>query len=348
MKLIFINLFWEGNFINHIASAFEKIGLQTYTIQIPPLHHWSTKMKLHKISYVQEFLDNKVLADSNKMVIEAIKQEKPDLLFSFNNSRLLPETVKKIRDELNCKTVCVVGDNPFDSSRNKHFSMSLQYFDVILVGERMWIPNIRRMAPNSKIEHTLGGYNPEIFKPIGKETISQDDTNLLECDISFTGSAYGQQAEGNYRAGILGALPEYNVKIWGDAGWKYREKYYPSLGKAYQGSRLSYDQLLKLFTLSKINLNMPSPQILTSFQPRVFEIAATKGFQIIDYREDLLKCYEEDEMVTFKTIPELKEKVRYFLENPKERIKIAEKMYTKTVNFHTYEHRVKEYCELIS
>ena len=92
---------------------------------------------------------------------------------------------------------------------------------------------------------------------------------------------------------------------------------------------------------------MSSPQILTAFQPRVFEIAAAKCFQIIDYREDLMLCYNEDEMVTFKTIPELKEKINYFLKNPSEREKIAEKMYLKTIHKHTWQDRVKEYKELI-
>jgi spore maturation protein CgeB len=204
------------------------------------------------------------------------------------------------------------------------------------------------MAPDSRIEHTLGAFSPEIFRPISFEEISNDDKEIFECDISFTGSAYGEQAEGNYRAGILGSLGEFNVKIWGDMGWRYREKYYPSLGPAYRGNRLSYEQLLKLFRLSKINLNMPSPQILTAFQPRVFEIAAAKGFQIIDFREELLKCYNEDEMVTFATIPELKEKIRYYLINPSERDKIAEKMYLKTIGRHTWHNRIHEYMALIN
>jgi spore maturation protein CgeB len=347
MKFFFINFFWEGNFANHIAAAFEKTGVSTHVINIPGFNHWSKRLKLQQFSSVKTYLDTKTLIDSNIKVFEAIKKVKPDLLFSFNSSRLFPETVKKIRDELHCRTVCVVADNPFDSSRNKHFALCLPYFDLILVSEKMWIPNIRRMAPDSQIEFTLGGFSPEIFKPIPYEEISNDDTDIFGCDISFTGSAYGEQAEGNYRAGILGSLSGYSVKIWGDSGWKYREKYYPSLGTAYQGTRLSYDQLLKLFTLSKINLNMPSPQILTAFQPRVFEIAATKGFQIVDYREDLFQCYHEDEIVTFKTIPELKEKINYFLENPMERTKITEKMYSKTVNYHTWEHRIKEYMQII-
>ena len=347
MKFFFVNYFWEGNFANYIAAAFEKNGVSTHTVNIPAFNHWSKKLKLHQLSSVRTYVDNKRLADSNKKVIETINQVKPDLLFSFNNSRLFPETVKTIRDKFHCKTVCLVADNPFDSSRNKHFALTLPYFDLILVGEKMWIPNIRHMAPDSRIEFTLGAFDPEIFKPIDQNSISEAERIQLGCDISFTGSAYGEQAEGNYRAGILGSLSGYNVKIWGDQGWKYREKYYPSLGTAYQGGRLSYDLLLKLFTISKINLNMPSPQVLTAFQPRVFEIAATKGFQILDYREDLFQCYKDDEIVTFQTIPELKEKINYFLENPEERKRIAEKMYAKTINYHTWEQRVKEYMSII-
>ena len=64
---------------------------------------------------------------------------------------------------------------------------------------------------------------------------------------------------------------------------------------------------------------MPSPQLLTAFQPRVFEIPAVGGFQIVDYREDLFEFFDENELVTFQSVTELKDKVDYYLKNLEKR-----------------------------
>ena len=132
-----------------------------------------------------------------------------------------------------------------------------------------------------------GGYNPDIFFPVEEPDITDEEREILSCDISFTGESYGMLAEGGYRAGILDQLGSFNVKIWGDKGWERRFPYYSNLQRFYRGGRLSYDHLRKLYNLSTINLNMPAPQIFTGFQPRVFEIAACRGFQIVDWREEL-------------------------------------------------------------
>lgn len=348
MNVFFINYFWEGNFINYIAKGFQENGVQAIVYDIHRPRHWLNSIHLHNITSIRNYADYKIQTEYNHKVLTEIKKVKPDVFFSFNNSRLFPETVKAIRDEIKCRTVCVVADSPFDSSRSKYSALALQYFDFIFVSEKMWIPNIRKVAPKSNIEFSLGGYDPDLFKPVSNDSITEQDKTYLECDVSFTGSAYGENAEGSYRAAILGSLEGFNVKIWGDNGWKYRGKYYPVLRKAYQGKRLPYDMLLKLFTLSKINLNMPSPQILTAFQPRVFEIAAAKGFQIIDYRDDLLTCYDENDIVTFKTLPELIDKINYYNNSEVERNKIVERMFYKTSGHHTWKSRAGSYLEIIT
>ena len=93
---------------------------------------------------------------------------------------------------------------------------------------------------------------------------------------------------------------------------------------------------------------MPSPQIVTAFQPRTLEIAACKGFQIIDYRKDLNHFFSKDEIVTFSDINNLKEKITYFINNPDERKSYINKLYNVVVNNHSWDIRIKEYLDIIS
>jgi len=217
------------------------------------------------------------------------------------------------------RTVCLIGDNPFDSYRFRELPYSLKYFDHIYVAEKNWISNIRMVAAGSKIIKMHSAYDSRRFNIDHVKENDQARNKEINCQIAFSGESYYQCAEGGYRCAVLSNLVEYGLVLWGDCGWKYQFKFYPELVRAYNGGRLSLDELVSVYANATINLNMPSPQIITSFQPRVFEIAACGGFQIVDYREDLLEVFKKDEIVTFKTIPELKEKVEYFIRYPEKR-----------------------------
>ncbi|SEN41987.1 CgeB family protein [Lihuaxuella thermophila] len=81
---------------------------------------------------------------------------------------------------------------------------------------------------------------------------------------------------------------------------------------------------------------------------RLFEIAACSAFQIIDFRQDLQKYYVSDEeMVSFRSLEELKEKIRFYLPREQLRRKIAARAYQRTIREHLYEHRIQKMVQLI-
>jgi len=349
MKIVFPYNTYPGGFLKSIEKSLKNLGHDVFTldkftaplfnklirqIDYNPIKDYGTKIKNELFN--QDFL-NQILA------------YKPDIFINYSGTGLFPSTVKKIKEETKRLMICYVADNPCDPDprRDQYFPMTLQYYDIFLNPEPVWDKLINNLCEKPKIIRFYGGYDPEKFYPIDERTITFEERKELECDISFTGGSYNKSAEGAYRSGILDHLTEYNVKIWGDEGWKYRFGFMPKIKAAYQGERLPYDKLRKLYTLSKINLNMPSPQIFTSFQPRVFEIAATKGFQIIDHSECLADIFKEVNVPTFKSISELKEKIRYFLKHPNERKQIVEEMYQVVKSNYTWENQTKILLEKI-
>ncbi|MGK9369479.1 glycosyltransferase family protein [Melioribacter sp. Ez-97] len=343
MKIAFPNNSFPGGFLKSIEKVFINLGYKTFTTKkfsAPIINRIARKAKFPYI--YEKAVYNKIIYFNNDF-IEQILDFKPDIFFNYSGSGLFPETVKKIKEETKCLMICFVADNPCDPDprRDQFFPMTLQYYDIFLNPEPVWDKIIYNLCKNPKIIRFYGGYDPEKFYPIDISSISEDEKKELECQVSFTGGSYYKSAEGAYRAGILGQLEGYNVKIWGDEGWKYRFHFYPKIKEAYQGPRLSYDKLCKLYTLSMINLNIPSPQIFTSFQPRVFDIAATKGFQIIDFSPKLLEVFDNINIVTFKNINELKEKINYYTKNERDRDSIIEEMYCRVKDEFTWENQVK-------
>ncbi len=202
---------------------------------------------------------------------------------------------------------------------------------------------LRNLAPESKILKYYGGYDPVYFFPAENISKSSADSKLLNHEIVFTGGSYSGLSEGAFRAGILGQLVTdgYKVSIWGDAGWREWFRYYPELESSFKGQRLEYKELRSLLLNSKIYLNMPSPQIAYSFQPRVFEIAASKGFQIILHSDELRQFFDLDKIATFHSYCELKEKLNFYLSNPEERQIIVDYMYQETVNKRTFKAEIE-------
>lgn len=348
MKILIITPQWIGGLFESIANAFSTPENEVIKMSYEKQKSILYKVKLHNIIQIKNKLDKKSWEIFNNNVKKVISDSKPDIFISFNESNLFSTTVKFAQDH-NCKTINFVADNPFDPLRFSHYPISLKYYHTIIIHDKIWIPSIRNVAKDSKIEKIIcgGAFDLGVFFPVEKSEITREDIEKLSCDVSFTGESYGMRGEAGYRSDILDYLGKFDVKIWGDAFWKKRFPYYSNLEKFYQGGRLSYDHLRKLYQISTINLNMPSPQVFTGFQPRTFEIAACKGFQIADWREELDDVFTDEELVTFKNIPDLLEKIEYFTKYPEKRIPYIEKMHKKVIKYHNWDVRVKEIMELI-
>lgn len=342
MKALVVNNAWAGGWLDHVSQGLKSLGHEISTVRFERQRSALRQLKLNNIVRIRNILAEKDIRYFNDLVINRFEDYKPDIFLTMNQSRLLPSTVSHIQQK-NCVTGCFIADNPFDSHRYTYFPISLRYFDKLLVSDRIWIPSIKNVAPGSEIIKipSGGGYNPEVFFPVMDSEITEEEKQMLSCDISFTGESYGMLAEGGYRAGIIDQLGSFNVKVWGDKGWEKRFPYYSNLQRFYRGGRLSYDHLRKLYNLSTINLNMPAPQIFTGFQPRVFEIAACRGFQLIDWREELDTYFNKDEIATFRNISDLKEKADFFVRNPDKRIPYIEKAYDKVRKNFTWENQLK-------
>lgn len=330
---------WIGGVAKHIEEAFAETGNDVHQIfyeEKPPFYF--SGLKLSQVKYLDRKFHEKEREIFNKKILAACERIRPDIFFVFNEGYVNAATVESIRKNNLTRTVCLIGDDPFDSYRFRELPYSLRYFDQIYVAEKLWIDKIRLVAPNAALFKILSAYDDRQFNSERAKAVMQNGWMHLDCPVSFCGESYNKRAEGGYRSAILSYLVHHGLKLWGDKGWMYQFRFYPELEKAYMGGRLEFEKLVYVYAKSTINLNMTSPQILTSFQPRVFEIAACGGFQIVDHREDLFEVFGEEEIATFKTIPELLDKVDHFLKNPAQRTPYIEAGF-KAIKRNTWKER---------
>lgn len=103
------------------------------------------------------------------------------------------------------------------------------------------------------------------------------------------------------------------------------------------------EEFAKVAYLSKINLHLTMPRIATGISQRCFDVMASGGFLMANYKEDMLRHFEPDkDFIMYESIDELIDKCTYYLSHDDERKKIALNGCNKVVNEHNTILRAKE------
>ena len=96
-----------------------------------------------------------------------------------------------------------------------------------------------------------------------------------------------------------------------------------------------------------ININITLRSIHTGIPLRAFEVMGSGGFLLSNYQADFDDCYSDGEdYVSFGSKEDMLDKIEYYLSHEKERKEIAENGLRKTIENHTYEHRLRTMLDM--
>lgn len=177
--------------------------------------------------------------------------------------------------------------------------------------------------------------DPERHRPL---TLGPDERERFGSDVSFAGAPYLN------RRHVLSGLTDFDLRIWGP-DWVD-----PALAPfvANGGQRFSCDEMVRIFSASTINLNLHSAAHVSGLDPqadyvnpRTFELAACRAFQLVDRRDPLPDLFDDDDLTTFSTIEELRGLIEHFLRAHDERESTAARAHARVLRDHTYAHRVE-------
>ena len=110
-----------------------------------------------------------------------------------------------------------------------------------------------------------------------------------------------------------------------------------------KGLAQTYSDMPKVFSLSKINLNMTAKSIKTGLPLRIWDILACGGFLLTNYQSEIPNYFEiGKDLETYSSEEELLEKCSYYLKYEDERKQIAQNGQNKSKEFHRLENRLQE------
>lgn len=336
MKILIVALDHVGSLGWYIKRALLKIGHQV------EIFDYRKNAYIYPRKYMWEKLAFKVFRNvaikrMNINLVNFSKSFSPDLIIVQKGEIVFPETIRKIKKLMDTKIVVWHADSPFSTliSSSSNIIYSLSEYDACFVFDPYYIPKMRK-AGSKRVKYLPFASDPDIHRKI---ELSEEEKMIYGGDICFIGNFIAKSK----RTNILKALVDFDLKIWGN-GWERARDI--DLNKLFVGRPAYGEEMVKIYNACKISINIHHEQSVSGVNMRTFEAPACGCFLLSDEKPELANFYKiEEEIVCYKDITELREKLEYYLENSKQREEIAKKAQEKIRKNHTYTHRMAELIE---
>jgi len=340
MKVAIVGQFGLESFGLHIADALETMGHDV--VARIPFRVENEKGKRTNISFLTKvnaslndrllFSDNRSRSRVMKRIMQALCQLKCDLIICTKDY-FLDYEVDQIKHCTQGKIVMWYPDAMVNFGRSTFLSAN---YDALFFKDPYIIRHLR------DIYNLPCYYLPECFNPkkhIRVDVENEADRKEYECEISLLGNLH------SFRVSLLKQLTDFDMKVYGtNAPWWINTA---EIKGMYTGRYLAYSDKAKAIHYSKINLNNLHIGEVEGVNVRTFEIAGMGGFQLTQWKPTINALFTDGkEIITYKGIDDLKEKVAFYIQHEDERLKIAEAAYMRACIEHTYERRLNRLIEL--
>ena len=179
------------------------------------------------------------------------------------------------------------------------------------------------------------------------------DASLRECGRPWPADPTDVRALARYfqyrvahyvlREAYVAALAEFRLGLFGK-GWEH----VPAVAHLCRGPVVNGPELLEVIHRSAVNLHLHT---WTVHHPRLYDTAAAGGFLLVGRVDEALpldQVFEPGrELDTFASIPELKRKIRFWLDRPEERAGIAAAAAARAARDHDMASRMAELVSIL-
>jgi hypothetical protein len=246
------------------------------------------------------------LSRLNRDIVKRSINSRPDVVFIWRGTHLLPETIREIKERTGAVVVAYNNDDPFSplysesrslSHRNlwKMWIQSIKEYDIHFVYRPLNLKEI--IAAGAKEAHLLLPYYiPDIHK---SNQVGAEDRRKYECDAVFIG-----HFEDDGRIKYLQALVDagLKVKLFGGKSWAKAALGGLSdfFGPIHELSGIEYAKALKTASLALCFLSKLNRDVYTR---RCFEIPASGGLLLSERTSELTSMFSDGKEAVFFSSP---------------------------------------------
>lgn len=293
---------------------------------------WLYKINITKKYYIQYNVLRRRFFDSYDrkvftIIAEKIISYKPDLVICVYRF-IHPIFVDIIKNISKCKVIHI---NPDALTTFELQQVFTSKYDVWFTKDP-YIKDFMCNKMNLNTKLYVEAFNKRIH--VKPQISKKEAEEVINIDIVTYGTMYP------YRCKMIKLIADagINIKCYGTKPNRFFDE---SLSDSFQNKYLTGKEKARILYGSKIVFNQMHYAEIESVNNRFFETNGIGAFQICDYKPILHELLPIDpDLVSFKTINEGIEKIKYFLNHPIERYEISSKIYEYYQNKYSYDNLI--------
>jgi len=343
LRILVVSPLYGGSYpiAHYTFRAFRQLGHEAELLDLAPFH--PAYKALHQVAgdkgtscRLQRELEHLL----GELLLTRVRTFSPDVVFFLAQAPVNPELLRTLKKEGPLLIYWFVEDFQVFP----YWQDLAPEVDVFFVLQKEpFFQELKHLGVKNYAFLPLAA-DPEVYHPL---ELTPEEQRYFGSAVSFVGAGYFNRQE------FLQGLLDFDFKIWG-SDWRLSSPLGPYIQK--QAARVSEEEIVRIFNASRINLNLHSSPFHQGINPqgdylnpRVFDLAATGAFQLVDWRQQLPEFFQpEVEVATFSSLTELREKIHYFLAHEEERRQMAQRSRERCLRDHTYRQRMGQALEIIA
>lgn len=339
MRILYIGSSSPTACATYYADAAEKLGHTVF--------RWDPKF--FETNSLQESLQvrlsktplNRKMSAARDSILKLCKDNRIELILNIAENFISVDTLSALQElSWRPKIIYHSHDNNFSSGilKPKDFFESLSLYDCVFTTKSQNLQRYKMLGQPFSF-FIPSAFEPRVHRPIPS---SESKLGTKNFEISFVGT-YDYS-----RDRFLDALDWNRIYVWGDRWKKYSG--YRKHKSHIVPHAVYFPDFADILSHSKVTLGLLREEAQDRHTQRTFEIPACGSMQIAPRNSEILSFFEEDqEIVCFETLEELREKVSFYLQNDRERQRIAKGGFRRvTQSGHTYLDRVTTMLEKLA
>ncbi len=260
----------------------------------------------------------------NRQLLACVLRERPEVLFVWRGTNILPDTLERIRREAGTFLVSFNNDDPFNSLHGSlHlrrqwtlFTRTIPYYDLHFVYRPVNVEDFKS-AGARRVEILPPYFIPLRDRPV---QLTDDERQHYGCDFVFVGH---YEPDGRWESLMDLCRRGFSVKLFG-TGWErvIKKNGMREFGNVYP---VRNDDYAKALCGAKVALAFFSKLNRDVYTRRTFEIPATGTAMLSEYSREAAELYAEGkEALFFRSPDELLKKAQWLMEHDNERRELAD------------------------
>lgn len=270
------------------------------------------------------FLRSRVSTDSSLLdiALRQIRHYKPDVLYMQNLELIPSKVLRSLKDSARLIVGQIASPLPEDEF--------VQAFDLILTSFPHFVPRFRKMGVAS--EYFRIGFDPIVMRDLGPVARERPCTFVGGLTAAHSGRT-------RFLEELARALPEMEFFGYGADTLAPDSPILPR----HRGDAWAMD-MYRALAQSRITVNVHIDVAENhANNMRLYEATGAGALLVTDMKDNLHELFDLDkEIVTYRSTGEAAEKIRYYIDHPKEAEAIALAGQRRTLRDHSYLHRMEE------